>query len=290
MKLKVFQKGFNYSQDGRGNRLIYHLQGCNMHCPWCSNPEGMSCEGVLLTEKEWLDESCCPRGAVESGRLKREICRECKEMNCVKGRRQKGLRFSCQEYDVETLVQECIESRPMFFDGGGVTLTGGEVTMQFDAAKLFLTRLKEEGIHTAIESNGTHPRMEEYLSVTDEWIVDIKSCNAKKHRQWLGVSNAQVLKNVEMAAQRHRDVLLRIPLIPGFNDSGEDAQMFAEFLGSFAVRENVRLELLTYHEFGKGKWEQCGYTYRMKPERILPETVQFFEWTFRNKGIQVVHT
>ena len=60
MKLKIFQKGFNYSQDGQGNRLIFHLQGCNMKCPWCSNPEGMSMKGTLVVNKEWLAESCCP--------------------------------------------------------------------------------------------------------------------------------------------------------------------------------------------------------------------------------------
>ena len=65
MKLKVFQKGFNYSQDGRGNRLVWHLQGCNMHCPWCANPEGMPPEGVLMTDPEQLAVSCCPRGAVK---------------------------------------------------------------------------------------------------------------------------------------------------------------------------------------------------------------------------------
>lgn len=64
MKLKIFQKGFNYSQDGQGNRLILHLQGCNMKCPWCSNPEGMPLEGALFIEKDWLEESCCPKGAV----------------------------------------------------------------------------------------------------------------------------------------------------------------------------------------------------------------------------------
>ena len=71
--LKVFQQGFNYSQDGRGNRLVLHLQGCNMHCPWCSNPEGMPVRGALMTEKEWLTENCCPKGAVRNGSLDRSV-------------------------------------------------------------------------------------------------------------------------------------------------------------------------------------------------------------------------
>lgn len=69
MRMKIFQKGFNYSQDGSGNRMILHLQGCNMNCPWCSNPEGMPLEGAILTQKEWLEESCCPHGAVKEGSL-----------------------------------------------------------------------------------------------------------------------------------------------------------------------------------------------------------------------------
>ena len=83
MKLKIFQKGFNYSQDGRGNRLIFHLQGCNMHCPWCANPEGMPPQGVLFVEREWLKESCCPKGAVKDGFLDREMCRSCDDMPCI---------------------------------------------------------------------------------------------------------------------------------------------------------------------------------------------------------------
>ena len=94
MKLKVFQKGFNYSQDGEGNRLIIHLQGCNMKCPWCSNPEGMPLNGVLITEKEWLTESCCPVGAVKDGVLDRNVCETCAEKACTKKRRQKGIRLS----------------------------------------------------------------------------------------------------------------------------------------------------------------------------------------------------
>lgn len=81
MDLHIFQRGFNFSQDGPGNRLVYHLQGCNLHCPWCSNPEGMTfCGGAVCS--------------------------------------------------VEDIVAEVLRSRPMFFDGGGVTLTGGEAAMQ----------------------------------------------------------------------------------------------------------------------------------------------------------------
>ena len=109
--------------------------------------------------------------------------------------------------------------------------------------------------------------------------------------QMLWKNASATKRGYQMAAEKHPDVLLRIPLIPGFNDSIEDADAFAEFFKSCAAgHENVRVEILTYHEFGKGKWEQCGYTYAMKPGRISAETLQYFEKKFREEGIQVVRT
>ncbi|MBQ7261532.1 MAG: 4Fe-4S cluster-binding domain-containing protein [Lachnospiraceae bacterium] len=70
--MSYFQKGFNYSQDGRGNRLVYHLQGCNMRCPWCANPEGLDVNGVLMTDPQWLTEGSCSKGAVREGEIHRE--------------------------------------------------------------------------------------------------------------------------------------------------------------------------------------------------------------------------
>ena len=102
-KLHIFQKGFNYSQDGPGNRLVYHLKGCNLRCPWCSNPEGM-------------------------------------DVNRAVG-------YSAS---VDEVLKEVLRSAPMFFEGGGVTFTGGECTLQIDALMELFALLKKEGISTAI--------------------------------------------------------------------------------------------------------------------------------------------
>ena len=288
--LKIFQKGFNYSQDGAGNRLVYHLQGCNMKCPWCSNPEGMDRKGVLLTEREWLTEECCPRGAVQNGRLDRTVCEGCSDYACIRGKRQKGLRFSCQTFRVEEIVEEAVRARPMFFDGGGVTLTGGEISMQFDAVKELLQELGRAGIHRALECNGSHPRMPELISLVDEWIMDVKHYDEEIHKQWIGASGRQTLENLEKVTAVHPHVLIRVPLIPGFNDSPGDAAGFAALFEEKIRGPHTKVEFLVYHEFGKAKWEQCGKEYRMPPGRIAPGTVEYFERALQEKGISCIRT
>lgn len=290
MKLKIFQKGFNYSQDGQGNRLVIHLQGCNMKCPWCSNPEGMSTEGVLLVEKDWLRESCCPKGAIKDGVLDRSFCQACVEQVCIQNRRQKGIRLSYKEYEVEDVLRECRMSKPMFFDGGGVTLTGGEISMQFEAVKELLQGLGKETIHRAIESNGSHPRMEELIPYVEQWIMDIKHYDSDIHKKWVGISNTWMVKNLEKVSEKHLNVLIRVPLIPGFNDSKKDAEGFAKFFKEHIKGNHTKVEFLTYHEFGKGKWEQCGLEYKMNSGRIAAGTVEYFEKVLKEYGIECVRT
>lgn len=255
-KIKIFQKGFNYSQDGRGNRLVFHLQGCNMKCPWCSNPEGMLLNGINITEK---------------GRT----------------------RLSCKEYMIEELVRESVRSKPMFFDGGGVTLTGGEISMQFEEVKELLKKLKEENIHTAIETNGSHPRMEELTPYVDQWIMDVKHYDGEKHKAWVGVSLENTTKTLNSVSKTHKDMLVRVPLIPGFNDCESDAKCFAEYFVqniNSRNKENVQIEFLSYHEFGKQKWEQCGMKYKMPNVRLTPGTIKMFEEMMRENGIICVRT
>ena len=179
MVLKIFQKGFNYSQDGQGNRLVYHLQGCNMKCRWCANPEGMPVGGAMIREKD------------------------------------KSPRLSYKEYPVDEVFEEILSCKPMFFDGGGVTFSGGEATIQFEALKELLKRLKEAGIHTAIETNGTHARLEELFPYVDQLIMDCKHHDPEIHQRVTGASNRPALEHLALALRRGFSPAVFCAILPG---------------------------------------------------------------------------
>lgn len=240
--LTIFQKGFNYSQDGPGNRLVYHLKGCNMHCPWCSNPEGMyrdTGESTVVSVGEITDE-----------------------------------------------VLSCV---PMFFDGGGVTFTGGEATVQFEALEAVLRSLKEHGIDTAIETNGTSPKLSSLFTLLDHLIMDLKHPDEAVHRAVTGVSNSQVKSNITAAVSEGRDVLVRIPLIGGFNT---DEAAFEGFLSFFKAlpAESFRVELLKYHEYGKDKWKKLCLPYTVKDAFVEESTRRDLEEKLKKAGITTVRT
>mgnify|MGYP002732270014 CR=1 FL=1 len=242
MELRLFQEGFNFSQDGPGNRLVYHLQGCNLHCPWCANPEGLSADG----------------GYVRT---------------------------------VDELVQKTLRSKMMFFDGGGVTLTGGEATLQFEAVKVLLTRLHSDGIHTCIETNGASRRIAELFPVLDYLILDIKHYDPNKHRKITGLSCELTHDTLRAALRDGPTLALRIPLIGGFNASLADARGFAALFQSLSVGGRATVELLPYHEYGKSKYAGLGIPYTMGEEaKISAQTLQIFTEVLKAAGLTLIHT
>ena len=242
MELKIFGKGFNFSQDGPGNRLVYHLNGCNMRCPWCSNPEGM------LPEKG-----------------------------------------NFYTLSTEEIVNEATLSIPMFFEGGGVTFTGGEATLQFEGLLHTAKMLREKGISVAIETTGTATKLPELFPYLNHLIIDLKHPDDKIHKQITGVSNQITKQNILKAAECEMDMLIRIPLIGGFNSSEEDLKAFVEFLEQ-TNGSNVRVEVLKYHEYGKDKWEKCGLEYTMKDAFVTEQMRLDFENKLKNAGLTVVRT
>lgn len=243
MKIKLFQKGFNYSQDGPGNRLVYHLQGCNLACPWCANPEGMDIAGGTV-------------------------------------------------YDVRDLADEAARSRKLFFDGGGVTLTGGEPTVQFEAVRELLTLLKDEEIDTAMETNGSSRRLPELFGLLGHLMMDCKHYDGGVLARWTGERLDVLTENIAAAVGSGVPLLVRVPLIGGVNASDEDARGFVRLFQSIdGFAERVHVELLCYHEYGKAKWEKLGRKYTMEPSAfVTPETLDQIVQIMTGAGITLVKT
>lgn len=234
--MKILQKGFNYSQDGPGNRLVYHLQGCNFACKWCSNADSIPRENP-----------------------------------------------NAKEYDVKEIFDEIMRSRMMFFDGGGVTFTGGEVCVQSDELLELLKLLKENGIHTAIETNGSFESLRSVAEYVDYLIVDMKHYDESEHKKWVGASNKSVKENLEYFFSLGRQIHIRIPVINGVNN---DPMGFADYFEKFDT-SNAVFEFLSYHEYGKDKWQG---KYQIENGFVEPGTIRNFKETFENHGLKTVVT
>ena len=286
MTVRILQRGFNFSQDGPGNRLVYHLQGCNMRCPWCSNPESMAPDGCILADGDAAD-ALCPFGAVRGGMPDAARCGAC-DKPCL-ALHSRHLRMSCTEADVQDVLREVERSRALFFDGGGVTFTGGEATMQFDALAYLLSALRERGVHTALETNGSHPRLPELFGRIDWLILDCKHWDDDAHRRTIGVGSRQVLENLRLAAAQRSQLLVRIPLVGGFNDRDGDASGFAAAV-SVLRGDGQCVEVLRYHEYGRDKWKQCGMAYTMRDAFVSDETYRNFCKALSDSGLRLVHT
>ncbi len=248
--VKLFARGFNYSQDGPGNRLVYHLCGCNMRCPWCANPEGLD------PNREGADVRNVP---------------------------------------VPALLEEIRSCEPMFYDGGGVTFTGGEATMQLDALSEIAAELKKDGIGVAVETNATHPRLPALFPYLQLLIADLKHPDSGRLAEVTGVRGETVYENLRCAAEAGIPLLVRIPVIHGFNDGEADAARFAAFLRELNVRrpvgaEEIRTELLPYHEYGRDKWKKLGLPYRVTDGFVTPERIRALENALRENGVSVTHT
>ncbi len=234
--MKILQKGFNYSQDGPGNRLVYHLQGCNFACKWCSNADSIPFENS-----------------------------------------------EADECTVNEIFNEIMRSRMMFFDGGGVTFTGGEVCVQGEELLWLLKLLKENGIHTAIETNASFSLLKEIAEFIDYLIVDFKHYDDEEHKKWVGASNGSVKENIEYFLSVGRQIHIRIPVVHGVNDN---PQGFVDYFKMFDT-SNAVFEFLAYHEYGKDKWKG---KYQIENGFVSPETIKIFKETFENCGMKTVTT
>ena len=288
--------------DGPGIRTTVFFKGCPLRCLWCHNPEThrYSKELMFYPEKcigcgECL--AACPRHAIVPGedRVDRSKCLACG--TCAATCYAEALVLCGKEMTVEAVVQEVVKDTPFYHtSGGGVTLSGGEPTLQAAFALDLLDQLGELGLHRAMESSGhtseeLFPRFLERLELL---LIDLKALDASLHKKLTGVSNKQILRNIELAiTEWDGPVLLRTPMIPGLNDSCAEMASIAEHLQGLAVnsRGPLHVELLKYNHLAPAKYPRLGLAYELEIASEKQQDTPYMEVRrdiFRDRGLHVI--
>jgi pyruvate formate lyase activating enzyme len=262
------------TEDGPGIRSTVFFKGCPLHCTWCQNPEAMDpqvemgfyprhCIGCFDCEE------ACPEGAIlkgENERIARSRCTRCGQ--CADVCPGKAIRRIGTYYEMDELLEHLLRDRVFYeVSGGGVTLSGGEPTLWPEYAGNLLRRLKQEGIHTALQTCGHFDYMtfkEEMLPWLDLIMFDLKLIKSEDHLRCTGQDNRRILQNFTHLLNAPVEMIPRIPLIPGFTTSEENLRGISSFLRDNGVR---RCALLPYNPLGLSKWESLG-----KHKPALPST------------------
>lgn len=185
----------------------------------------------------------------------------------------------------EEIVRMAISQRPFFGKKGGITFSGGEPTFQAKALVPLFLRLKEEGIHICLDSNGGlwNEHVEKLLSLTDLVLLDVKQANPHRHQALTGRSNEQTLLTASWLEKNEKPFWLRYVLVPEYSDFEEDIRLLGDALGNYKMIE--RVEILPYHTLGVHKYEAMNLEYQLKdtkentPEQI-EKAKQLFEKYF----------
>ncbi|MGC8837437.1 MAG: glycyl-radical enzyme activating protein [Anaerolineae bacterium] len=266
--------------DGPGIRTTVFLKGCPLRCVWCDNPESQSVAPQIVFWKERCIRcgAClvaCPHSALvedEGGGRKVlvercDFCGRCLDACYTGALEQLGQWMTPEE------VVEAVEADRPFYEqsGGGVTLSGGEPLAQWAFAREVLRGCRERGIHTALETCGHAPWevWEAVLPYVDLVLYDLKEVDRARHQRFTGVDNALILENLRRLAGTGKKVVVRRPVIPGYNDSEESIRALAQVVRSLGSVDEVHL--LPYHRLGQGKYERLGMDYALKDVPSLRE-------------------
>ena len=274
-------QGFSV-QDGPGIRTTVFLKGCPLRCPWCHSPESQRFDIQLSwrfrkcvgTELCGVCLTCCPEGAISPGEIsdstaagdgvqliqvdwsKCDDCGTCAEQ-CPSG----ALSMWGKKYTLAEVVDRVLRDRPFFEkSGGGVTISGGEPFSQSEFTLALLKALKGQGIHTALDTTGFAPWeiIERALPYTDLFLLDLKNMDSDAHKAVVGVPNERILENARRITAGGGKMQVRIPVIPRFNDSGQNLRALGGFIAELGAAVTM-VQLLPYHAMGVSKWERIKH-------------------------------
>ena len=248
--------------DGPGIRVTFFLKGCPMLCSWCHNPEGISTDVEAIGRTDRIGDMIFHRTEMAG-----------------------------KSYSVKDIIDILNRERPFIKESnGGVTFSGGEPLMQTGFLLEALKACKENDLHTAVDTSGysSSYNFRSVIPYTDLFLYDIKHLDDAKHIMYTGVSNKEILKNFTLALDSEVDLMVRIPVIPGFNDDWEHLTRLKEFLISKRTNALKKINLLPFHKTGAAKYKRLNIPNRMV-NTDLPDAGRMMELKayFSGTGISV---
>lgn len=251
--------------DGPGIRTTVFLKGCNIWCKWCHNPEGISRALII----GYSDSKCCkcgecvrvcPSGChiIKDGvhLFERDACLLCGK--CIDACPDIALEKIGKLMSCDEVFDEIKKDKKYYEEHGGVTLSGGEPLLQKSFSLGILKLCRDAGIHCAVETNGAHDYSlyEQVLPYVDLILFDYKLTDPKKHCEFIGIDNFQIIENLQKLHDNGVKILVRCPIIAGINDTKDHFDAIAML--SKKLKNLMGVELLSYHKLGVSKAERIG--------------------------------
>jgi len=276
--------------NGPGIRTLILFKGCPLRCIWCSTPESQieSAEIAFYPDRCILCGDCitvCPRNAITAGNtsviVNRDVCDNCGK--CVEVCYTEALRLMGRQYTVDELIHEVKKDEVVYkHSGGGVTVSGGEPLLEPEFMLELLRVFKQNAINVGVDTCGYVPRenIEPLLPYVDFFLWDIKHMDDNTHRELTGVSNRLILANLRFISDKNTPVYLRIPVIPGYNDSEDNLRAVCEFAKD--LPSLVEINLLPLHHLGNARYTALGREYPtdgipLIKDEVLQETKHMVE-------------
>ncbi|HSH35477.1 glycyl-radical enzyme activating protein [Schnuerera sp.] len=268
---KIFNIQKYSIHDGPGIRNTVFMMGCPLRCWWCHNPESQSIkERLMIFPNRCIGCMACidactqgaireVNGIVVTDKSKCTNCGDCTLVCYSEARQMTGKTMT-----VEEVANEVLKDRHFFEEsGGGVTFSGGEPLFQVDFLTELLKEMKDNNIHTTVDTSGftTRKNLEQISKYVDLFLYDLKHMDGIKHEKYTGVDNKLILENLKYLHDLNKDIIIRIPIIPGINNQEKSLKAFRDFIKTLP---NIgRIDLLPYHKIGEEKYNRLGIKYKM---------------------------